>query len=85
MKTYFLIKAYAANNRTKEERYHYFGKCNKLLGYITESGVKRYTKDDIRSHGYRSFPKAQQAAQILRDLERESGWTVVITLIAEAA
>jgi len=85
MKTYYIIKAYAANNRTKEERYHYFGKNNKVLGYIKENDVQRYTKDDILNHGYKSFPKAKEAAQILREMEVSSGWTVVVTLISEVA
>lgn len=84
-KTYYLIKAYAARYIQGEhiERYNYFGKSNKLLGYITESGVERYTKDDIRNHGYRSYRKAMDAAEALRHEECDPGWTVVITLIAE--
>jgi len=86
MKTYYIIKAYAANNRTREERFHYFGKQNKLLGWICDDpiGVHRYSKDDIRKHGYVSFPKAKAAAAQLASEDREPGWTVVITLIAEA-
>ena len=87
MKTYYLIKAYASRYIDGEyvERYHYFGKSNKLVGYITEAGVKRYSKDDIRDHGYKSYRKAMDAAKALQDEEYDPGWTVVITLIAEVA
>lgn len=87
MKTYYLIKSYASRyiNGVHEERYNYFGKENKLLGYICESDVKRYNKDDIRDNGYRSYRKALEAGWALKDMERTAGWTVVITIIAEVA
>lgn len=87
MKTYYIIKAYASSyvNGQNVERYHYFGKSNKLLGFITESDVKRYSKDDIRDHGYRSYRKALEAGWNLKNMERSEGWTVVITIIAEVA
>lgn len=87
MKTYYIIKAYATRYIGGEniERFHYFGKSNKLIGYITESGVQRYSKDDIRDHGYRSYRKALEAGWALKDEDRSDGWTVVITIIAEVA
>ena len=87
MKTYYLIKSYAANERLDVERFLYFGKQQKLLGYICEEpyGVQRYSKEDIQKYGFRSFNKAQDAAKALASQERDLGWTVVITLIAEVA
>ena len=85
MKTYYLIKAYASCyiGGKYVERFHYFGKSNKLIGYITENVVKHYTKDEIRDHGYRSYRKALEAGWALKDESRTPGWTVVITIIAE--
>jgi hypothetical protein len=87
MKTYYLIKSYASRyiNGGYEERFHYFGKANKLLGWIKESDVKRYTKDDIRDHGYLSYRKALEAGWALKNEERTPGWSIVITIIAEVA
>lgn len=86
MKTYYLIKAYASCyiGGKYVERFHYFGKSNKLLGYRTEDGNKDYTKDDIQNHGYRSYRKALEAGWALKDEERTPGWQVVITIIAES-
>ena len=87
MKAYYLIKAYGATciDGKFVERYHYFGKSNKLIGYITEAGVKRYSKDDIRDHGYKNYKKAMEAADALRHEEIGPGWTIVVSLIAEVA
>ena len=87
MKTYYLIKAYESRyiNGEYTERFRYFGKDNKLLGSIDGGDVIRYTKDDIRSNGYKSYKKALEAGWALKDEIRSSDWTVVITLIAEVA
>lgn len=87
MKTYYLIRAFASSYIQGEyvERFHYFGKANKLLGYITEMGIKRYDKDEIQRHGYRSYRKAMEAAEAMRHEEISPGWTVLITLVAEVA
>lgn len=85
MKTYYLIKSYVSRyiDGGYEERFTYFGKANKVLGYIYDSDVKRYTKDDIRDHGYRSYRKALEAGWALKEMEHEPGWSIVITIIAE--
>lgn len=87
MKTYYLIKAYGSCHIQGQyvERFHYFGKANKLLGYITESGVKRYSKEDISKHGYKSYRKAMEAAETIQREEVTPGWTVIVSLIAEVA
>ena len=87
MKTYYLIKAYETRyiNGETVERFRYFGKDGKLLGRIEGSDVSRYTKDDIRNHGYRSYKKALESGWALKDEIRSTGWTIVITIIAEAA
>ena len=87
MNTYYLIKAYESRyiNGETVERFQYYGKDDKLIGSIMDSNVKKYTKDDIRNHGYRSYKKALEAGWALKDKIRSEGWTVVITLIAEVA
>lgn len=87
MKTYYLIKIYATGYACGEkvERFLYFGKSNKLIGYRTESDNHRYTKDDIRNHGYRSYRKALEAGWALKNEARSPGWSVVITIITEVA
>lgn len=87
MKTYYLIKAYESRyiNGETVERFRYFCKDDKLLGSIEGVDVNRYTKDDIRSHGYRSYREALEAGWELKDKIRSTGWSIVITLIAEVA
>ena len=85
MKTYYLIKTYETRyiNGENVERFRYFGKDDKLIGSIELPDVKRYTKDDIRNNGYRSYRKALEAGWSLKDKVRSTGWSIVITLIAE--
>ena len=87
MNTYYLIKAYESRyiNGETVERFQYYGKDDKLIGSIMDSNVKKYTKDDIRNHGYKSYKKALEAGWALKDKIRSEGWTIVITLIAEVA
>ena len=87
MNTYYLIKAYERRyiNGETVYRFRYYGKDDKLIGSIMDSNVKKYTKDDIRNHGYKSYKKALEAGSALKDKIRSEGWTIVITLIAEVA
>ena len=87
MNTYYLIKAYESRyiNGETVERFQYYGKDDKLIGSIMNSNVKKYTKDDIRNHGYRSYKEALEAGWALKDKIRSEGWTIIITLIAEVA
>lgn len=87
MNTYYLIKAYESQyiNGETVERFQYYGKDDKLIGSIIGPNVNRYTKNDIRNHGYKSYKKALEAGWKLKDKIRSEGWTIIITLIAEVA
>lgn len=89
MTTYYIVKIYAKAKLNHpscpgDEHFYYYGKDEKLIGYITPDnvlGIKKYTIYDIKNYGYRRFCDAKKAVKSHDDHEKY--WDKVISIIAE--